>query len=212
MTEVLAQAQSDWTEFQLAGASSNALWSRGIHPALILAGGAKRSIQYRHPFPSAEPLGRFAMLVFCARRHGLFANLTRFLFFEEPTFQERALFEALAKVESAVLSATQVGNTLGQCYDALVAGYQAIGFAGEQNHHHQGGMTGYLSREIVALPDMQIPIENSSAFAWNPSLPGIKREDTLLLTQKGIEFLTVDPQWPTSVVEGRLRPDFWVKK
>jgi hypothetical protein len=46
-----------------------------------------------------------------------------------------------------------------------------------------------------------------SALAWNPSLPGTKLEDTVVVTPDGLETLTVDPDWPTVTVDGRARPD-----
>lgn len=81
MREVLSAAQPDWSEYQLAGAGAEALWARGLHPALTLAAGAQRLPVYRHPTASAAKLGGMAMLVFCAREFGLYANLTRFVSF-----------------------------------------------------------------------------------------------------------------------------------
>lgn len=52
MTEVLHQAQPTWTEYQLAGAGAEAMWVRGLHPALTLAAGDRRLPLYRHPLPS----------------------------------------------------------------------------------------------------------------------------------------------------------------
>ncbi len=49
------------------------------------------------------------------------------------------------------------------------------------------------------------------AVAWNPSLPGMKIEDTAVLTDNGIELLTVEPHWPTFEVEGRARPEVLVR-
>ena len=40
MSEVLRRARPEWTEYELAGAGADALWRRGIHPALVLAAGA----------------------------------------------------------------------------------------------------------------------------------------------------------------------------
>lgn len=48
MTEVLKAAKPTWTEYQLAGAGAEALWARGLHPALILVAGEKRLPLYRH--------------------------------------------------------------------------------------------------------------------------------------------------------------------
>jgi hypothetical protein len=75
MTEVLQAAQPTWTEYQLAGAGAEALWSRGLHPALTLVAGERRLPLYRHATPTGEKIGRQAMLVFCARGYGLYANL-----------------------------------------------------------------------------------------------------------------------------------------
>ncbi|GBE91281.1 M24 family metallopeptidase [Nostoc cycadae] len=81
MTEVLKAARPTWTEYQLAGAGAEALWARGLHPALTLVAGDRRLPLYRHATPTGEKLGRQAMLVFCARGYGLYANLTRFVCF-----------------------------------------------------------------------------------------------------------------------------------
>ena len=67
MTEVLTSAKPTWTEYQLAGAGAEALWARGLHPALTLVAGERRLPLYRHATATGEAIGRVAMLVFCAR-------------------------------------------------------------------------------------------------------------------------------------------------
>ena len=193
VTEVLQHARPEWTEHVLAGAAAAALWARGIHPTLTLAAGERRLPLYRHPTPSAERLASRAMLVVCARRHGLYANLTRFVYFRAPTAEERRLTEDVAHVQAAAWAASRPGNTLGAVYDAIVRAYAARGHPGAEADHHQGGTTGYLSRELVALPRMRAVIEPNTALAWNPSLPGAKIEDTVVTSADGIEILTVDP-------------------
>jgi creatinase/prolidase-like protein len=56
--------------------------------------------------------------------------------------------------------------------------------------HHQGGTTGYGSREIIATPDTHDPIVAGNAFAWNPSITGYKSEETFVLTEGGPEVVT----------------------
>jgi Xaa-Pro aminopeptidase len=211
MTEVLHAAAPDWTEWQLAGAGAEALWRRGIEPTLTLVGGEARLPQYRHATATNVPLGSRAMLVFCGRRHGLYANLTRFVYFRNPSAEEETLIEHVARVEAVTLAASTPGVTVGDVYDVVVSAYAELGHPGEELRHHQGGTTGYLSREVFALPGLRLPIEEYTALAWNPSLPGAKIEDTVVTSRTGIEVLTVDPAWPTVEVDGRPRPDVLVR-
>jgi hypothetical protein len=76
--------------------------------------------------------------------------------------------------------------------------------------HHQGGITGYAAREIVATPLTAAQLDTGMAFAFNPSFKGIKIEDTFLLQPEGLENLTVDPAWPATDVQGRMRP-LWLE-
>jgi hypothetical protein len=210
MTEVLEGATPEATERDLAGAGAEALLRRGIHPALILVAGSRRLPLYRHPTPTEERLGDRAMVVFCGRRHGLFANLTRFVSFRGPTPEERRLALAVATVEAAAWEASVPGRTLGDVYDAIVLTYARLGFAGAELEHHQGGITGYRSREVLAVPGSRTVIDPQVALAWNPSLPGAKIEDTVVTSEGGLEVLTADRAWPTVEVGGRPRPDLLV--
>jgi len=209
MTEVLHRARPDWTEQQLAGAGADALWRRGIHPALVLAAGARRLPLYRHATPSHEPIGERAMLVFCARRHGLYANLTRFVSFGGPGSAPEAQ-RALMDVEATGLAAVAPGKSLSSVYHALAQAYHHADVEGAIREHHQGGITGYLAREIVATASTATELEEGMAFAFNPSFGGMKIEDTFLLGPQGLENLTYDAAWPALDVHGRARP-LWLE-
>ena len=207
MGEVLRRARPDWTEHQLAGAGADALWRRGIHPALVLATGEGRLAAYRHATPSNEPIGERAMLMFCARRHGLHASLTRFVTFgAAPLDEQRALME----VEATGLADVQPGKSLSAVYHTLAAAYKHADRENAIREHHQGGITGYRAREIVASPSTATQLEEGMAFAFNPSFAGLKIEDTFLLGPDGLENLTFDSGWPAADVHGRKRP-LWLE-
>lgn len=207
MTEVLSAAQPTWTEYQLAGAGAEALWARGLHPALTLAAGEKRLPQYRHATPTGEPIGRQAMLVFCARGGGLYANLTRFVCFGSLEAQDAQLHQKVREIEAAALNFCQPGVALNAVYDTLKTAYEQHGYPQAIREHHQGGTTGYLAREIVANPATSDVLAENMAVAWNPSLSGAKIEDTFVVSSGGkLENLTFDANWPSVEVEGRLRP------
>ena len=209
MTEVLHRARPDWTEQQLAGAGAEALWRRGIHPALVLVAGARRLPLFRHATPSHEPIGERAMLVFCARRHGLYANLTRFVGFGGAAAAPAAQ-RALMALEATGLAAVAPGKSLSSVYHALAQAYHHADVEDAIREHHQGGITGYLAREIVATPSTATQLEQGMAFAFNPSYNGMKIEDTFLLGPDGLENLTFDPAWPSVDIQGRQRP-LWLE-
>jgi Xaa-Pro aminopeptidase len=211
MTEVLLAARAEWTGFELAGAGAEALWGRGIHPALTLVGDERRLPLHRHPTAARERLGARAMLVFCARRHGLFANLTRFVYFRPPSGAERRLIDDVNTVEAEALAASKPGATLSGVFAAIAQAYRDRGHPGAERLHHQGGSCGYLSRDLIAAPGVEAKLQPRNAVAWNPSLPGAKVEDTVVAGEAGLEVLTVDAKWPTVMVAGRPRPDVLVR-
>ncbi|MEM3469677.1 MAG: M24 family metallopeptidase [Thermoproteota archaeon] len=203
--EVLRTARATWTEQELAGAVAEEALARGISPLVLLVAGEERIFKYRHPLPKAKPLGRLCMVVICGRRDGLVANLTRLCVWGHA--QVRPAYEKLLAVEAAALEATKPGNSLGHVVLTVQRAYQQMGFAEAFEEHHQGGVAGYRPREIVATPGDETKLEVGMAVAWNPSLPGVKVEDTFLLTAEGLENLTFDSRWPMLKVCGRMRPD-----
>jgi Xaa-Pro aminopeptidase len=207
MTEVLSQAKPDWSEYQLAGAGAAALWKRGLHPALTLAAGERRLPIYRHPTATQAPLGQIAMMVFCARGFGLYANLTRFVCFGNLTAKQSELHRQVREIEAAALDQCRAGTSLIQVYDTLKQTYEQQGYPQAIAEHHQGGTTGYLAREVVATPSTNDQLQADMAIAWNPSLPGAKIEDTFVLqAEGGLENVTFDPKWPSVEIAGRSRP------
>ena len=199
-------ARPSWTEYELAGAGAEALWARGLHPALTLAAGEARLPRYRHPTPSAARLGNEAMLVFCARGFGLYANLTRFVRFSSATPEQQRRHNVIRAIEAAALRACQPGLALHRVYDTLAEAYGTHGYPEAIREHHQGGPTGYLAREVIATPITTVQLETGTAIALNPSLPGVKIEDTFLVQGAELENVTFDPDWPGIDHDGRMRP------
>jgi len=200
MTDAAATARPELTERALAADLAHRLVARGLDPLVILVAGESR-LAHRHPLPTDAALGRRAMLVVCGRRHGLIANATRWVGASDP---DQA---AILQVEAAFLDATRPGARLDDVFAAGTGAYGAQGFAADEwRRHHQGGPTGYAGRDPRATPDTRDLVQEHHAFAWNPSAPGVKVEDTVLTTSAGIEVLTADPRWPTVRVGVLDRP------
>ncbi|WP_449566854.1 M24 family metallopeptidase [Microbacterium alkaliflavum] len=200
MTDAASVLRPDRTEQHAAAALAAALVERAIDPLVILVAGSAR-LAHRHPLPTGAPLGLRAMLVVCGRRHGLIANATRWIGSADPAD------EAILRVEAAFLDATRPGARLDEVFAAGTAAYGAEGFGAEEwRRHHQGGPTGYAGRDPRATPGTTDLVQEHHAFAWNPTAPGVKVEDTVLVSSSGVEVLTADPRWPTTTFDGLARP------
>jgi Xaa-Pro aminopeptidase len=131
------------------------------------------------------------MLVVCAERGGLFVSLTRMIYFQEPDSQTARRQEACGEVLRRMREeATREERTLAQAFEDCRRFYAEAGFPEGWRDHHQGGMTGYASREVIATPGTQQEIRVGQSFAWNPSLEGAKAEETFVLGSDGPEILT----------------------
>lgn len=212
LTDALSAAEPTWSGHRLSASIHAGLVDQGIDPALVLVGDAGRLWRWRHPTAADRVLGRRAMAVVCARRAGLYACCTRLVAFGAPMAEDSAADVAVHEVEAAALDATRPGVTLGTVLERIQAAYARVGRDGAWREHHQGGPTGYLARERVATPGDGSTLPAGAAVAWNPSLPGSKSEDTVLVHADGrLEVVTVDPRWPTLAAGGRARPTVWVR-
>lgn len=209
-TDVVAGLGPRQTEYEAAGALARRLLDDGMDPIVLMVVGERRLPLHRHPLPTTEPLGGRAMLVCCARRHGLVASVTRIVAFDPVPAADLARYRALLEVEAGFLDASVPGATLGEVVTAGVAGYAAHGFAADEWHrHHQGGLSGWEPREFPAAPDSPQVLEAGHVVAWNPSGDGWKVEDTCVVTDGGVRPLVTDPRWPVEQVRGRARPGIW---
>jgi Xaa-Pro dipeptidase len=191
MSEATDALSSETDEFEAAAELSSACLRRGMYAPVLLAASEERLTRHRHPVPHGGSLGRQAMLVVCAERGGLFVSLTRMIYFQEPdprtANRQEACEEVLRRMRE---EATRGGRTLAQAFEDCRRFYAEVGFPEGWRDHHQGGMTGYASREVIATPETQQEIREGQAFAWNPSLVGAKAEETFVLGPDGPEVLT----------------------
>ena len=177
------------TELEAAARLSSAAWEVGGHTPVLLVAGAERIPRFRHPLPTAAPLGPKAMLVACVERGGRYASLTRFVHFDGASTPELAVTDDLLRRLRE--EATVEGATLGDAFDACRRFYAEAGHPDEWTRHHQGGIAGYASRERIARPGDPTVLRPGMAFAWNPSVTGAKSEETFVLLEAGVtEVLT----------------------
>jgi Xaa-Pro dipeptidase len=200
--ESLHQVEPGLSEYDLEAITAANLLKRGILPSVYLYAVDERIYKYKHAVARGKRLKQYGMLNLCARKWGLAISITRFVHFGALPAELDARFKSSARVNAALLDATKVGATSAQLFKTAQEAYAAEGFPGEERFHHQGGPTGYGEREWVATPNGPETVVNNQAFAWNPSIRGGKAEDTVILRDGKIEWLTATPELP--VIEAKM--------
>lgn len=190
MAEAAAAVEEGMSEHEAAAALASACRKRALTATVLLAAADERIAQHRHPVPVGVPIERRVMLVASAERGGLYANLTRIVELDEPDPEHVHRMSVCSQIlERMREDATRPGRTLADAFADCGRFYAEAGFSDEWRLHHQGGLTGYGSRELIATPRTDDVIEPGQAFAWNPSVTGAKAEETFVLTETGPEVI-----------------------
>lgn len=216
MERACREIKPGMTEHEVAGVLSHYVHAQGLVPVVNLIASDERVKRFRHPIPTDKKVERYVMLVICSEYCGLISNMTRFVSFGPLSDDQKRRQQAVVNVDTAVNLATRPGRTLGEIFGDLAKAYADNGFPDEWKLHHQGGSTGYAGREAFANPASPIRVVENQAFAWNPSITGVKSEDTVIVTAGGIEMITtMSADWPklTGTANGQTmqRPDILVR-
>lgn len=196
MKEAVEAVRPGMSEYQIAALLSHATEKRGVQAVVNLIATDERIFAYRHPSPTEKELRRYAMLILCGRKWGLICSISRLVHFGPLPDEIRFKSMAVANIDATIIAATRPGHTLADVFLKAESAYEEFGFPDEWQKHHQGGLAGYEPREITATPETKQPILKNQVYAWNPSITGVKSEDTILVGEKSNEVLTEIPDWP----------------
>ena len=200
MNAAVRAAKPGMTEYEIAAVLAAESYRRELLPIVNLIATDERIFGFRHPLPTNKKMEKYAMLVLCGRKYGLVCSVTRLIHYGPLSDELKRKQDAVTQVDAQILTATRPGKTLAQVFGEIQQAYAGAGFDGEWKLHHQGGPAGYEPREFVATPQVTAKVAAGQAYAWNPSITGVKTEDTVLITDSGFEVMTEIPGWPVREV------------
>ena len=193
-------------EIELAGILSEKLWSIGVEPVTILIGFDERMYKRRHPLPTGNRLEKLALGALAVRCKGLYVSATRQICLGKIPKEIYDRSDAVTQVDAALIEETAEGKTMDYMFSVLKKAYSDAGYKNEWEMHHQGGLSGFKSREVKASPKNMMTIKNNQVYAWNPTIIGTKSEDTILLADGKKDILTETGKWEYKVKNGIKRP------
>lgn len=196
--ETLMELSPGVTEQEVAAEVARRFLRAGVRPIVLLVGADERVRRYRHPIPTATKVKETLMAAVVGERWGLHACVTRMVHFGRPSPELRRRFAAVRHVFAALCEAATPGEEYRSVLEAAKKAYREAGFPEEWREHHQGGLSGYH------LPDFRVTLEEGwrvqpgTVICWNPTIAGVKTEDTVLVRADGPELLSVTERWPRS--------------
>lgn len=202
LSEVCREITPGMSEHEVAGLTGAKLLQEGMQPVVILIGSDERIFNYRHPIPTSSLIDSYVMVVVCARLWGLVVSLTRLVYFGSLPSELKRKMEAVRKIEAVFYGETRPGHRIEDILQEGQKAYRREGYPGEWKKHHQGGAAGYATRDYLARPDLRNEkVLRDQTFAWNPSIAGVKSEDTIIAEKSGIDIVTADQNWPATEFE-----------
>lgn len=189
------------TELEIARKVKDALAIQNINSVVTLVGADERIKKFRHPTPTLNRWQKVLLIAVCAKREGLIVNLSRLACVGQIPDELQRKTESAGYVFAKLNAETKIGASSAELYQAAAEAYAKKGFPGEINLHHQGGATGYKTRDWVAHPQSEETVFPNQAFAWNPSITGTKAEETIIVSENGFETLTATPNFPSLSIE-----------
>lgn len=203
------------TEHEVAGAVTGELMSVGFQVPVCLVAADDRLLKYRHPLPVGKEVKQTAMVAICAQKYGLTVSMSRIISLQQLSKVTKKKYDAVTKVDAVYMINTVEGAVAGDIVKKGHAMYAQTGYEADFHLHHQGGALGYLTRDYCATEHEASVVLDCQAFSWNPTISGVKCEDTFIVFGDRQEIITQTRSWPrrTVTVEGKavIRPDILVK-
>lgn len=184
------------TEQAVVGRLSEKLWKAGMDFIVAFCAADERISLYRHAIATDKRIKKRAMISVNSRKRGLIVSITRFVQFGKLPADLAKLYEDNVYVDSAMMAATMPGRPASEVFAAALKAYAEKGYPEEYKLHHQGGSIGYFGRDYKATAATKDIIQENQAFTWNPSITGMKSEDTMLATSSGPIVLSTPVLFP----------------
>ncbi len=188
-------------ERAVVGRLSERLWKNGMDFIVAFCAADDRISRFRHPVATDRKIEKRAMISVNSRKRGLIVSITRFVQFGTLPADLKKLYEDNVYVDTAMMAATIPGRPAVEVYEAALRAYAEVGCPEEYRLHHQGGAIGYIGRDYKVTANTKEIIRENQGFTWNPSITGMKSEDTMLATAKGPVILSEPSLFPVLTME-----------
>jgi Xaa-Pro aminopeptidase len=164
---------------------------------LVLVG-PRAARPHGHPGEARVAVGQPLLIDFGCQVDGYRSDMTRTVFFGEPSAESRRRYEAVRQAQQLAFRAARAG-IIGSELDGVARQHLASAGLGEAFSHGLGHGIGLETHEEPILKGWKHPLEAGMVITLEPGVYfpgeiGIRIEDDVLLSDSGAEYLTNAPR------------------
>jgi Xaa-Pro aminopeptidase len=189
------QLRSGMTEIELANVISNEMQSSGSPAFNIVLFGERAALPHGRPSGRTLKPGDTILVDTGTTIHGYYSDLTRTVFYGEPTKRQREIYDVVYEANRVGYEAVRPGVTSELVDAAARKVIDEAGF-GEYFIHRLGHGVGLQGHERPYLvKDNSLELEPGMTFTIEPGIYvvgeiGVRVEDTVVCTPEGCERMT----------------------
>ena len=184
---ILRPGETEWSVTARVAARAR---EEGLEIMSLFCGSDERISRYRHAIATDKKICERVQMGGNMRYKGLVICLTRYLNFVPVKPELKKQYLDNVRIDCEMIAASAPGGTYQEPLLAGKRAYEALGYPGEFDLHHQGGPIGYIPRDYRVDFSHHGTIPENQAFCWNPSITGTKSEDTVISTPDGPLFVS----------------------
>ena len=200
-TDFCLQLKPGFLEEEIAYDFTYRLLKKGIRVPVILVGSDERVFKYRHPVATSKKVEKYILLATVAERDGVNISVSRSVYFGKAPEDLNKRQEAVNYIEAIYCSKSKPGEKLKNILESGKEAYKGVSYENEWKNHTQGGIVAYQPREVLATESCDLQLSSNNLVSWNPTVPGAKAEDIILIKDNGAEQLSIDKRWPCSEIK-----------
>jgi Xaa-Pro aminopeptidase len=201
MEEIACGIRPGESEYAVAARIVGNMETYGLELVSCMVAADERISDYRHPLPTGKRVEKRVQIGGNFKWRGLIVCMTRYVNFVPVSDELRRQYRDNQRIDCIYMAHSIPGESYQRPLLAGKAAYEEMGYGAEFDKHHQGGPIGYAGRDFRVDFTVTGTIREHQAFCWNPSITGTKSEDTVIVSQAGVEMISRPVIFPRVNIE-----------
>lgn len=184
------------TEADIAGELAHRLLRHNATPVKLQVWGDGRGRRFRLRTHSSEVVRSYCTIAAVARCGGLYVGAARTVCLGEPLEELLTAYEQAALVTATGMFFSQPGWELFEVWQRVKRIYEKCGAGEEWRQADQADIVEFEYGSISLMPTSEFRLFPGVPMYWRPSVGPVLFGETVLVTDKGAEWLTPCTDWP----------------